>query len=375
MSKIKELLPEEAAHLRRQVIGRFLRGQMAGSGFRPTSFKGAYEDLRQDIIAAAPQSETSVSLTRLRKLFYYTDPEICPAEQLTRPSFGRDFIEALEQYGGPAGDQSPLPAVPQSRNTNFLRRAWWIALPLLLLFLVVAGRSFFCQSPGSWSEHFDDTGVTALQANGFAWQDFDSLWWSRQLRKGFLTLYTLQGDYWVKPDEKRLIKNLLYRKVKGDCFTVTTKIIDFDPRKNNQQFTVFLLDKNLDRETHLRATASYWTSSESDPGVQHTTTDYQDHGQVTQQGFYHFREFAKGEPKVDTLWLKVVYENRQVSVFQKTNNEWNIWGICAPPFELRFKPAYVGIAAFQGWTNDDGTPRNAEPIPVLVDFIEVEACK
>jgi len=371
MSRIRELTSEGASQLRLQVRQRFARGHSNENGFRPSTFKGAYEDLRDDIIRNVPGAEFSVSLIRLRKLFYYTDPAVCPAEQLEKPSFGRDFVETLEKYAGVEKTETStavLATGKTSRLATGLSLLIVFALGGLLLWL------FWPRTLRNWREDFDDTRMETLRAHGFEWFDPDTAWWSKQRREGFLTLHTLRGDYWVKPDEQRLIKNLLYKKVSGDCFTIIAKVDEFDPQKNCQQFTVFLFDDKLSRETHLRAGISFWSPSEDRPGVQHTTTDYQEQGQVTQMGYYHFRNPANDGHPVKTFWLKIVYKDKKIEVLQKINNEWNIWGVCARPFDLRFKPAYVGIAAFQGWTNDDGSPRDAEPIPVLMDYLQVESC-
>jgi hypothetical protein len=370
MAKIRELTQEEAERLRQQVRLRFLCNHSNRNGVRPTSFKGAYEDLRLDIIGNVPEAASAVSLTRLRKLFYYTDPAACPTEQLEKPSFGRDFIEALKQYV----QQNELPIRGPRRERRISNRA--IGL-LLIIFLFAGGiisRLFRSDSLESWREDFDDTDVQNLQEHGFGWCDFDTATWSKQIRDGYLTLYTMPGDYWVKPHEQKIITNLMYKKVQGDCFTVFVKVDDFDPQHNCQQLTLFLFDERLSRETHLRAGIGYWTPSKDNPGVQHSTTEYQESGQVTQQGYYHFRNPANEGAPVKTFWLKILYKDNKVTVLQKINQEWNIWAICAQPFDLRFKPAYLGIAAFQGWTENDGTPRDAAPVPVFIDYLQVESC-
>lgn len=368
MSRIRELTHEEAAQLREGVRTRYLMQKTNGNSFKPSSFKGAYEDICDDIKRKVPDKQASVSTTRLRKLFYYTDPTVCLPDKLEKPSFGRDFIEALEQYA----QEEESPVVPPKRRLN----AWAIGFTLLVLLIIVSYIVPYFQpkSPKSWRENFYDTSVEGLRAHGFGWQNFDSVWWSKQLRQGSLTLYTLAGDYWVKPGEPKIIRNMIYKKISGDCFTIIVKVDDFDPQQNCQQLTVFLFDERASRETHLRAGISYWSSPIDSLGVQHTTTDYQENGQVTQMGYYHFRNPANAGPPMKTFWLKIVYKDNKVAVFQKINDDWNMWGICAHPFDLRFKPAYVGLAAFHGWTENDHTPRNADSIPVFVDYLQVESC-
>ena len=371
MSKIRNLTQEEAVLLRLRVRQRFLRNSATGNGFRPNSFKGAYENLRDDISRKVQGAASSVSLTRLRKLYYYTDPAVCPVEKLEKPSFGRDFIDALEQYV--KDEPIPAPAAPPAGNKWITRK---LGLSSIIL-VIITGLVFQLlkpKNPKNWREDFTVTLADSLHARGFEWLDFDAEWWSRQSKDSFLTLYTHPGDYWVKPGEERVIKNMLYKKISGNCFTITVKIDHFNPSQNGQHFDVFLFDERLSRETHLRAGMSYWQTSADDPGVQYTTTDYQEMGNVTQLGYFHVRNPADKGQKINTLWLKIKYKNNEISVYQKLNYEWNLWGQCTQPSKLNIQPAFIGLAAFQGWTNDDGSPRAAPPIPVVIDFLEVEYC-
>ncbi len=99
MGKIRSLTEDEAGHLRSNLLKayrkRFCRV------FIPVTYLGAYEDLREmilSVLSGKPDAASSVSLHRLRKLFYYTDPSFCPSGQLETLSFGDDFISLLEKF-------------------------------------------------------------------------------------------------------------------------------------------------------------------------------------------------------------------------------------------------------------------------------------
>jgi hypothetical protein len=137
MAKIKELDAAELDCLRSRVRARF-ETRCPGEVLKETTFKGAYDDLRADILRAVPDVELSLSTQRLRKLFYYTNPAVCAARQLEPPSFGKDFLEAIERYvGEEARGNSHVKPPAQSLPARPERRlaAWVLALAGILLCL------------------------------------------------------------------------------------------------------------------------------------------------------------------------------------------------------------------------------------------------
>jgi hypothetical protein len=366
MSKIRELTREEADRLRQQVRQRFLRGH--SNGFRPKSFKGAYEDLRNDIVGKVHGADVSVSLTRLRKLFYYADPAVCPSEQLEKPSFGRDFIEALEQY---AREEEPTPhrfALLSKQTTRTSKMVW-----LLLLLLPFGGIAawFFQPKPArSWREDFNYTGVDSLQMHGFEWLDFDPDWWSKQLRDSALTLYTLRGDYWFDAPDTPLITNLLLKKINCKSCKITVKLGGFNPVQDYQQAGIILLDAAKTRDDNVRFTLA--ACSSCNPPRQGLQMVKNVRGDVIEK-FKHLGEVTPNSSLSNqSLWLRMEHKDGQVRFFYHWGAEYSSFSEIAS-MDIDFVPAYVGVVAFRGLKDSKRNINNSEAIPVFIDYIKVES--
>lgn len=60
---------------------------------------GNYGDLVEDMQAyLSDEKSSSISTKRMRKLFYYTDPDLCDESKLQKPNFGVDFLDACYCY-------------------------------------------------------------------------------------------------------------------------------------------------------------------------------------------------------------------------------------------------------------------------------------
>lgn len=369
MSKIRELTHEEAARLRRLILRRFLLENAHGKRFRVSSFKGAYEDLRDDIESKVSSAATSISLTRLRKLFYYTDPSICPAEQLDKPSFGRDFIEVLSHYIGDTPPPSLTPTFPiWKRSLN-----WRIGIPLLaalLLLGALAARFFQARPDKNWKEDFEQTSVDSLQAKGFEWMDYEPNWWSKQLQKGKLTLYTLRGDYWYDEPDTPTISNLLCRKINGRKCKITVKLDGFDPTQDFQQAGIFLLDSKKTRDHNIRFTLA--ACSSCSPPRQVLQMVKNEHGTVFEKFVVAKQISPKASPTAQSLWLRMEYESGQVRFFYHWGAEYSSFQEIAT-MDIDYEPAFVGLAAFRGLKDGSRKPNIAASLPVFVDYLKVES--
>lgn len=98
MAKTTTLMQFELQELREKIQIKFSKRNPSKVPIKTTSYKEAYEDLRKDILFITECNEMSVSLGRLRKLFYYTNPEVYSKEKQENATFGKDFIEVLEKY-------------------------------------------------------------------------------------------------------------------------------------------------------------------------------------------------------------------------------------------------------------------------------------
>lgn len=366
MSKIRELTREEADHLRQQVRQRFLRGR--SNGFRAKSFKGAYEDLMNDIARNVHDADSVISLTRLRKLFYYTDPTACPPAQLQKPSFGRDFIETLERYVCEEEPATLRSAPPSKHGTGTWKIAW-----LLFLLLPLGGIAAWLFQPKparNWREDFNNTSVDSLQARGFEWLDFDPDWWSKQLRDSMLTLYTLRGDYWCDAADTPLISNLLLKKLNCKSCKITVKLGGFNPVQDYQQAGIILLDAIKTRENNIRFT--YAACSSCNPPRQGLQMVKNDRGDVIEK-FKHTGEIASNPSRSNqSLWLRMEYKDGQMRFFYHWGAEYSSFSEIAS-MDIDFVPAYIGLVAFRGLKDSKRDFNNSETIPVFIDYLKVES--
>jgi len=67
-----------------------------------------------------------------------------------------------------------------------------------------------------------------------------------------LTVYTLPGDFWVKPGEERKITNLIVKPIGANNVVITLKIVGFYPSQKFQQIGILLLKEKKMRVPHLR---------------------------------------------------------------------------------------------------------------------------
>jgi hypothetical protein len=305
-------------------------------------------------------------------------------------------LETLAQYALYLSDRKKVTSTPSwfQYQRKYRAEAQPVALPvvqeqkparrrmilwLLLFSLTGAGGLWWALKPvrtQTFSENFNRTLPDSLRARGWQFLDYDSGRFARQLRPdSMLTLWTLPGDYWVKEGEQRKITNMLVHKVDGDCFTLMAKVRDFNFSQRSQQVGIFLLDEKLDTK--------YWSSinisfadylSIADSGVLQVLLAYQENGQV----MYVKRHsvFLKGETKdgVKTAWLSMLVDHQNVRFSIKKYYEWWPFSEWTPPARINFKPAYIAVGAYQGWTNDDGTPKGADTMPVYIDELAVGPC-
>ncbi|MFK7923188.1 MAG: hypothetical protein AB8H47_14590 [Bacteroidia bacterium] len=100
----------EAVLLRQAIEDKFLRECSHVQFLKKNSYKESYRDLSNHMALVVPSLKYEFSVNRLRKLFYYTDPEKTKEGELL--SFGEMFLEGCYQYisDGTKGRESYLNA-------------------------------------------------------------------------------------------------------------------------------------------------------------------------------------------------------------------------------------------------------------------------
>lgn len=121
---------------------------------------------------------------------------------------------------------------------------------------------FIQQSKGPvihpFTENFRSVAEDSLEKRGWFVQLKDTVYWNRRGEKpGHLTLFTLQGDNW--PDSSIIpgIRNLLIRRISGDCFTAEVRLSDFIPRQSWQQAGILLLEDTSFAGKSIRISLGY----------------------------------------------------------------------------------------------------------------------
>lgn len=374
---IKQLTPDEAARLRKLVRDRFLQSPFNGSGFRVTQYKKSYQPLADNIHRSVAGVEASVTTYRLRKFFYYTDPDVCDESKLEKPSFGDDFIEALLKYI----EEVPV-GIPPKSTFRYRKRLWQVSTLLLCSVITVAGWRWMTEPPKYWEESFDDVSIKGLKSRGFKFLDYDSAAFSRQMKPGQLTLFTYPGDYWVKWDsgEVPVIKNMLVKRLECNHCVLSTEITkNFNPSQNWQQAGVFLFGPEIDPKNNVRITFCY------DEGRGYESLLHGIYAKKVQKimvvllrnGLPEEKTQVVRLPEVEIdlqeLYLFVNIDRRKIMISFRYGNTWNaLHQDSNIEMELPFVPAYVGLGAFQGFTDERGKPLGADTIPVFFDYLKVE---
>jgi hypothetical protein len=109
-----------------------------------------------------------------------------------------------------------------------------------------------------FNDNFNSVSEDSLINRGWLVKSVDTTWWKkRDLKQGHLALYTIRGDNWALGDNPASIKNLLYRRIKSDCFMVETHLSNFIPGQNWQQAGLILSEDSTFTGKMIRLSISY----------------------------------------------------------------------------------------------------------------------
>ncbi|MBL7808070.1 MAG: hypothetical protein JNN28_09660 [Saprospiraceae bacterium] len=360
---IKELTQKEAKKLRDRVLKRFREGHLNGTGFRITQYKDAYKSLAEDIAKVVEGAEVSVSTHRLRKFFYYSDPDVCPEDKLEKPSFGDDFIKAISEY--------------VNKGTRSYLSYSKVAVVLVLVILAIITWQVYSPSKG-WEEPFDDLSLEGLSKRGWQILDYDSLAFSNQHKQGCLTAFTYPGGYWVKKDSGEIpfIKNMIVKRMGLENCIVTSRIIDsFNPNQNWQGAGVCLFDSELSYENNLSVFFCYAKHELGGDSIEHwqkIQIVLLKDGKASEKSiFSHLMN--NNIQTINEVEFELEIRNRHISVGFRTDANWNSSSIEKFELNLPFSIAFVGVGAAQGHTDHEFHPLNADTIPAFFDYVKIES--
>ena len=144
---------------------------------------------------------------------------------------------------------------PGSRPADFRR----VASMGIMTALGLAAFLYF-RDPGSslFADDFHSVENRALRDNGWWVQSKMADYWARKGENpGELTLFTLPGDNWPQQGKKPGIRNLLLRKIPGDCFAAEVHLKDFIPTENWQQAGILLMEDTTFSGKSIRVSIAY----------------------------------------------------------------------------------------------------------------------
>ncbi len=70
--------------------------------------------------------------------------------------------------------------------------------------------------------------------------------------------------------------------------------------------------------------------------------------------------------------FEIEIEQKEVNISFRTKANWKSLAIEKYKIKLPFMPAYVGVGAAQGFTDENGRPLQADTIPAFFDYLKVE---
>jgi hypothetical protein len=110
----------------------------------------------------------------------------------------------------------------------------------------------------NFTDHFNDVSADLLSRKGWIVKEVDTVLWNRRNeKKGFLTLFTLEGDTYPDRVKKAKVKNMLLKEIHADCFSTEIHLNDFIPNQNWQQAGIILLEDTSLSSKSIRLTISY----------------------------------------------------------------------------------------------------------------------
>lgn len=268
-------------------------------------------------------------------------------------------------------------------TSHWKRLAPYVAI---LFTLIISAFFLYSYLGNSRIESFTDEfngGKDSLLKKNWAIKSLDARWWNKTNQlPGHFTLYTLRGENRNDTPDSLLMRNIVYRKISGDCFVSEAVLTGFIPLKNWQQAGILLSEDSSFRQKVLRVSLSY----------NDFFAGYISPPEIIVQGISSVESAGKGNPeefvhlpifKINEGELPLVEYNLSKFVLkvEKHNKSFRFLYATGPMKDFAFKEAYRGdfdiqpkyIALFAS----QGFSKTEDPIPVNFDSFSFQAvsCK
>ena len=374
MGRIKHITEKELQYLREHLRLKYSERTTGAQLPKFNAYKPNYQDLKDDMVDALEHPNGSISNGRLRKLYFYTDEDKA-ISGYEEPNFGIDFLDACYLYiSDGALDRTGFLRNSEQTSGNFPGRVGsFVGIGVIALLLILSvvwlgtrpNDMVENDNPAVFVEEFDKVDLQSLRTSKWRILDFDNELFDQQTRAGYLSLYTVPGGYYTKPEEVPNAPNTLVRAVPPGATSVVAYFDYFEPYQNWQSVSLVLFDEDLDKQRNYVVGYGYG----GDPGhVAYTAYGCCLAGAPAGDYFHVPIKEVEGGP---TLRLAFKWDNEKVTAMGRSGKEWDPLDEKGS-FTLDFTPAYLGIMAVQGITNDQGNPLGADVIPVYLDKVRIE---
>lgn len=254
-----------------------------------------------------------------------------------------------------------------------------IILILVLMMIVSFLWLFFRQKQNDYfAEDFHSVDQDTLQQHGWLLKSPDEKWWNKRNEiSSHLTLFTLRGDNWADSVNAPAIRNLLIRKIPGECFTTEIHFDNFIPKQNWQQTGILLLEDSNLKSRSIRLSIAYndFFGGYNKPGevliqaISSNNNDFTRPEEIAHRSIYDFDAGNENH----------IQENLRNSALkiEKNGNHFRFLFASGPMENAAFKEIaekdivmnakYVGLFALQGFVADSGQ------IPVRIKYFSISS--
>lgn len=378
MPKIISLSPAQAADYRARIL--YLYQESTGKSFELVTYLGAYEELQKILLTTIDiENGESVSLSphRLRKLIYYTNPDIVPADKLESLSFGSDFIEVLERLPKVKSDEEVPKIVSDQPKRPVVLKKYILLVAVILLSSIGFILYRYFDKPYYFRDDFDKNSLEDLRKRGWDVLDFDSSLFYPQVDSE-LTLMTSRGDYWMRGNDTPMIKNVVYHKIpEMECAEITFKFKLLNCTLPHQQFALFLLDNELNRNNNIRiGVGGNKDEVYSDQIYNRLLAIIKNKNGEVSTEVLPFQ--LKADSNTIDTYINIIKYKKHLKFYFKKKWEYMPYDKSRIEFDLDYEPKYIALAAFNGYRNGDGLDAplmHEEHGTVKIDWVWVEECK
>lgn len=236
----------------------------------------------------------------------------------------------------------------------------FMAVLAMVVILFILLYPFRARTSQRFTEDFHTVNEDSLQHHGWLLQRKDTAFWNRRGEAhGHLALFTLPGDNW--PDQHHVsgIKNLLLRKISGDCFTAEVHLNGFIPTQNWQQAGLILLEDTTFTGKSLRLSLAYNDFSGGGPVnrellVQAITGLGSDFSKPEEIAHRHLFYFGQDADSVITgnmahAALRIEKQGNRLRLLYANGSFENSAFTEVVSRQFDIKPAYIGLFALKGF--------------------------